>query len=108
VVNVHVPFAFVAGGKALPAGDYRVDKGEASSVLIIQGGGGNSSAFLTMAAEGRTKTDGAALVFERHGSSLVLSAIRLGGDQVRVLFGPEARPEHASLKSTALASPVLH
>ena len=108
VVNVHVPFAFVAGGKALPAGDYRVDKGEASSVLVIQGGHGNSSAFLTMAAESGTKNDGAALVFERRGSTLFLSAIRLGGDQVRVLFGPDARPEHASLKSAALASPVLH
>ena len=108
VVTVHVPFAFVAGGKSLPAGDYQVDKGEASSVLVIQGGRGNSAAFLTMALEQGKQSDGAALVFERHGSALVLSAVRLGGDQVRVLYGADVRPQHAALKSATLASPVLH
>lgn len=108
VVNVHVPFDFVAGGKTLPAGVYHVDKGEASGILIIQGGAGNSAAFLTVAAEGRTPNDGAALVFERHGSAMFLSAVRLRGDQVRVLLGSDLRPAHAALKSAALASPVLH
>ena len=65
-------------------------------------------AFLTVAAEGRTPNDGAALVFERHGSAMFLSAVRLRGDQVRVLLGSDLRPAHAALKSAALASPVLH
>jgi hypothetical protein len=108
VVTVHVPFTFVVSGKSLPAGDYRVDKGEASSVLVINGGSGNSAAFITMAAEPSARIDGASLTFERRGSTLYLSTIRLGGDQVRVLIGPDAQPGHAAIKSTALASPTLH
>jgi hypothetical protein len=108
VVNVHVPFAFVAGGKSLPAGDYRLDKGQGSGVLTIQGGSGNSAAFLTMVAEGRTQNDSAALVFERHGSELFLAAVRVSGEQIRVLLWPDSAPAHAALKSAALASPVIH
>ncbi|HTA67915.1 MAG TPA: hypothetical protein VK776_06540 [Bryobacteraceae bacterium] len=108
VVTVHIPFAFEAAGKTLPAGDYRVDRGEASSVLVMQDGHGDSAAFLTMAVDRGKQSDGAALVFERHGSALVLSAVRSGNDQVRVLYGSDMRPGHAALKSTALAAPVRH
>jgi hypothetical protein len=89
VVTVHVPFAFQAGDKLLPAGDYSVDRGEVSNILVIHGGSGNSSAFLTMAVESK-KTETASLIFARQGATLVLSAIRLPGQQSRVLFAPRA------------------
>ena len=108
VVNVRVPFAFVAGGKSLPAGDYRLDKGQGSGVLTIQGGSGNSAAFLTIIGQGRAQTDSAALVFERHGSEMFLAAVRVRGDQMLVLLGSDLTPAHAALKSAALASPILH
>ena len=98
VVTVHVPFAFEAGAKLLPAGDYRVDRGEASNILVIHGGAGNSSAFLTMPVESPTKADTASLIFARQGETLVLSAIRLPGQQSRVLFAP-----HAPLKGGVAA-----
>jgi hypothetical protein len=100
VVTVHVPFAFQAGDKLLPAGDYSVDRGEVSNILVIHGGSGNSSAFLTMAVESK-KTETASLIFARQGATLVLSAIRLPGQQSRVLFA-----RHAPLKGGVAAVSV--
>lgn len=108
VVSAHVPFAFVAGGITLPAGDYRVDRGEAQSVLVIQNGAGNSAAVLTMIAQAPASTSNASLIFERRGSAMFLTSVRLQGDEVRVLYTSDSRPAHASLKSATLASPVLH
>jgi hypothetical protein len=101
VVTVHVPFAFQAGDKLLPAGDYSVDRGDASNVLVIHGGFGNSSAFLTMVVDSAAKADTASLIFARQGGTLVLSAIRLPGQQSRVLFAP-----HAPLKGGVAAVSV--
>jgi hypothetical protein len=101
VVTVHVPFAFEAGDKLLPAGDYWVDRGEASNILVIHGRSGNSSAFLTMPVESAKKTDTASLIFARQGETLVLAAIRLPGQQSRVLFSP-----HAPLKGGVAAMSV--
>jgi len=88
VVTVHVPFAFEAGGKLLPAGDYWVDRGEQSNILLIHGASGGSSAFLTMLVDSAAKADAASLVFVRQGGTLVLSAIRLPGQESRVLLAP--------------------
>jgi hypothetical protein len=88
VVTVHVPFAFEAGAKLLPAGDYRVDRGEASNILVIHGASGSSSAFLTMIVDSAAKANTASLVFARQGGTLVLSAIRLPGQESRVLLAP--------------------
>jgi hypothetical protein len=92
-ITVHVPFAFQAGGKSLPAGDYRLEAGEASNVLVIEGSHGNSSAFLTMASESAGATEGPSLIFKRDGGTMVLSAVHLPGQQSRVLFA-----NHASMK----------
>jgi hypothetical protein len=99
VVTVHVPFAFEAGGKLLPAGDYRVDKAEGPNLLLIRGGPGNSAAFLTMAVESGAQTDGASLIFARQGARLVLSAIRSPGQEARVVLGP-----HAAMKAGVVSS----
>ena len=100
LVSVHVPFAFEAGGKMLPAGDYWVDREETTNLLLIHGSG-NASAFLTTAVETALKTNTASLVFARQGEKLVLSAIRLPGQQARVLM-----PAHTSLKGGVAAVSV--
>jgi len=86
VVTVHVPFAFEAGGKLLPAGNYRVDRAEGSNLLVIHGTSGNSAAFLTMATEPAAPLQNASLVFTREGGTLVLSEVHLPGQQSRILF----------------------
>jgi hypothetical protein len=106
-VNVHVPFTFEAGGKTLPAGDYRVGKGEAPSVLYIEGAE-NSAAILSGVAEAQTLAKGPALLFNRQGSALVLSAVRFGEDEIRIIYPSQGQPKHAALKSATLASPVVH
>ena len=90
IVTVHVPFAFVAGGRELPAGDYRVDRAEASNVLLMHGRPGDAAAFLTTTTETFGRTEGPSLIFEHEGSTLVLSAIRLPGQQSRLVFAPHA------------------
>jgi hypothetical protein len=100
VVTVHVPFSFEAGGKLLPAGDYWVDRGAQSNMLLIHGTSG-SSAFLTMVVDSAAKANTPSLIFARQGGTLVLSAIRLPGQQSRVLL-----PAPASLKSGIAAVSV--
>jgi hypothetical protein len=90
VVTVHVPFAFEAGGKLLSAGDYRIDKEEESGVLLMHGGPGNSAAFLTVAMEEYRSAEAASVIFERQGTMLVLSAIRMPGQQARVVLASHA------------------
>jgi hypothetical protein len=92
-ITAHVPFAFEAGGKSLPAGDYRLENGEASNVLVIQGTHGNSAAFLTMPTDSAGSKDNPSLLFTRDGGTMVLSAVRLAGQQSRILFAT-----HASMK----------
>lgn len=94
VLTAHIPFAFVAGGKAFSAGDYRLNKGGESNVMLIRGAG-NSAAFLTTTAEPGSGYS-VSLVFERHGETLVLSAIRMGGEQSLML-----QPVRASMKIQA-------
>ncbi len=103
VLTVHVPFAFVAGGKLMPAGDYRVDRQESSNVLLMHGGSGNSSTFLTMAVDSYRSTDGASLVFEHDGATLVLSVIRLPGQQSRVVIAPHV-PAKAGIAAMSVSS----
>jgi len=86
VVTAHVPFAFEAGGKLLPAGDYRISKEETSNVLVMQGGSGNSAAFLTRYVEQAKRAGSATLIFARDGSTTTLSEIRLPGNHSRVLL----------------------
>lgn len=98
VVSVHVPFAFVAGGRSFPAGDYRVNKGEYANAMVIQGAG-QSAVFLTMAAEPGAYQSASTVIFQRHGASMFLAAIRIPGEQARVLL-----PFRASAKAVGIAS----
>jgi len=103
VVTVHVPFAFEAGGKLLPAGDYRLDRAEGSNLLLIHGGSGNSAAFLTMAVESTATVETPSLIFAREGGKLVLTAIRSPGRQARVLFASPA-PVKAGVAAVSASS----
>ena len=104
IVTAHVPFAFEAGGKLLPAGEYRINKEETSNVLLMQGSSGNSAAFLTMYVDQAKLADSATLIFARHGSSIALSAIRLPGHQSRVLLNSPAPMKSGVVSSVAAGS----
>jgi hypothetical protein len=103
VVTVHVPFSFTAGGRLLPAGEYRVDREESSNILLMHGDSGHSAAFLTMAVDTYKPTENASLIFAHAGGALVLSAIRLPGQQSRMVI-----PSHVATRSLAATSPLPH
>jgi hypothetical protein len=55
VVKANVPFAFVVGGKTMPAGRYRIERDELSpSMLLIQGDekGNHAAAFVLSIRDG--------------------------------------------------------
>ena len=104
VITVHVPFAFEAGGASLPAGDYRVDRAEASNLLLIHGSSGKSAAFLTMSIESASTAQTDSLVFAHQGEKLVLTGVRLPGQQSRVPVASHAAPKPGVTISTVTAS----
>jgi len=76
LANVHVPFAFAAGGKMMPAGDYTLESPDMSSVLVIRGTS-RSAALLAVTAAPTESTTKAQLVFERKNGELFLSGVEL-------------------------------
>lgn len=76
----NVPFEFEAGGKTLPAGDYKVFQSRSNPLLVmVQSRETNDTAtILTIPFEahvsGKTK-----LVFERHGTRHLLSQVFWAG-----------------------------
>lgn len=75
--TVHVPFSFSANGVILPAGDYRVDRDAAGSVIYLKNiHGGRTYSWISHPAPG---TDGrVVLYFEARRQSYVLQSIQFG------------------------------
>jgi hypothetical protein len=74
--SIDVPFAFEAGGKSFPAGDYSVDS-VASGVLVIRGAVSFESAAILVAPAGYSDSSKIGLIFERSSDMPVLSAVKL-------------------------------
>ena len=72
---VNIPFEFVAGKAALPAGEYRVEKLEKSSAVVLIRGArpGTSATVMTMAAQANEPQSDSKLVFNRYGNRYFLS-----------------------------------
>jgi hypothetical protein len=72
---VNIPFEFVAGKATLPAGEYRVEKLEKGSVVVLVRGWrpGASAAVMTMAAQANEPQSDSKLVFNRYGNRYFLS-----------------------------------
>jgi hypothetical protein len=72
---VNIPFEFVAGKATLPAGEYRVEKLEKGSVVVLIRGSrpGASAAVMTMAAQANEPQSDSKLVFNRYGNRYFLS-----------------------------------
>ena len=97
----NIPFAFTAGEKALPAGEYRVEKPASGSlVLLIQRTDRSAVAFVpSTAAQGNAPQTQSKLVFHRLGNHYFLSKVWIAGySQGREL--PQTKQE----KEQALAS----
>ena len=85
VVEVKVPFSFVANGQSFPAGQYMVERDDlSSSVLLIRGEKGNHTAALvaTIPAGGHDPAGTVpTLVFKRGENQYRLSSVWESGEE---------------------------
>lgn len=81
LIRVTVPFAFTAGAKTLPAGDYTVAAD--SHVLLVRGSGG--SAFLIAVPGATSDIDKSAVTFSHTDKGYVLKSVYSGGRPASVL-----------------------
>jgi len=77
----NIPFAFTAGEKMLPAGEYRVEKATPGSLaLLIRRSDGKESTFVSsFAAESNMPNTQSKLVFHRYGNRYFLSQVWVAG-----------------------------
>src|SRR5271165_4006550 len=73
LINVNVPFAFVAGGKTLPAGQYTIGEPSNGGILLIRGNQPNATALVLAVNAGPSSNNHAGVTFNRRGSSVVMS-----------------------------------
>ena len=80
-MNMHatIPFAFRAGEKAMPAGEYTIS--HSSATLILHQEGGPSVVLLTNAASRPNPTADARLGFNRYGERYFLSSVWTSGSR---------------------------
>lgn len=78
-----IPFDFVAGGKTLPAGSYKIEpvKRDSHTAWEIQSTAGRAGAVvMTSAIQGVDSDEGPRLVFRKHGETHVLAQFWPSGE----------------------------
>ena len=105
-LRVEIPFAFLAGEKALPAGTYIVER--RGDAIHIFDGNGHAAYTLAHAVANRAVGGEDALVFNRYGETHFLSEVRWSdyANARRLVTSPEERklasaPERVIRAATA-------
>lgn len=91
LINVNVPFAFVAGGKMLPAGQYTIGESASGGFLLIRGNQPNSTALVLAVNAGESTTNHAGVTFSRHAGTVVMSTVEVPGGASYSLVAPEQK-----------------
>ncbi len=84
-VRASIPFAFNVGAKALPAGDYDVQRLSTNTMMIQEVNSHEAAMAITSATDPRNAEGKVSLVFNRYGEDNFLSQI-LTPDSGRVLL----------------------
>ena len=82
-VKAKVPFDFVVGGKALPAGDYSIQSiptGNSHALVIRKENAGGGMVLLGNSAQSASPSLDTRLVFHRYGETYFLSQIWTAGN----------------------------
>ncbi len=97
-VAVNIPFEFVAGKLTLPPGEYRVEKLEKNSVVVIThcAQPGVSAIVMTIASQANAPQSDSKLVFNRYGNLYFLSQYWSAGSSSGRLLLKSAREEEIS------------
>ena len=95
---VNIPFAFAAGNVTLPAGEYRVQKldGNSAVVLIRCSDASTSAMVLSNAAQAKDIQTQSKLIFKRYGNRYFLTQVwSEGSSHGRELIKSKAQKEAA-------------
>jgi hypothetical protein len=98
-ITLSIGFAFVAGGKSMPAGKYQIDIKSASGPIVLRGDAKDSEAILpVMTRLGRHDNDQEPeLIFDKLGPALHLSEIWLPGEDGYLVLGTQEKHDHVVL-----------
>jgi hypothetical protein len=94
-IRATIPFAFNVGSKALPAGDYELQRLNGQTMVIRELGASQAALALTMATDSKSGEGEASLVFNRYGQDSFLSEI-LTPDGGRVVSKSKAERRAAA------------
>jgi hypothetical protein len=85
-IVVNVPYQFVVGGKALPAGTYRVNRLSAAAprVLMLTGYQNNASAMILATDVENNLSDKPEIALEQFGNEYFLSKVETAGHLYRL------------------------
>lgn len=78
VLHADVPFPFVVNGQAFPAGKYKIERDDTSSILLIrEEGTGHAAKFISTTPDGGKDPAGSrpALTFKRHENEYRLASV---------------------------------
>lgn len=103
----HIPFPFVAGNKALPAGDYVVRVNAASRSIELNSPDGGARLFLTGNSPYRSAeaADNGSLIFKKYGKTYFLNQTWKTGSQWGYEL-PASKAEREMAKADASDSAV--
>ena len=101
LLQVNVPFAFMAGTTPMPAGNYTIEEPTMHGVLLLRGSQPNSTALVLAVNAGPSTTTRAGVTFSRRGGDVVLSTVSVpGGSSYSLLT-----PEHKTAAAVSVALP---
>ncbi len=90
-MTVTVPFAFAAGDKLMPPGDYTVQVNVERESVVLLGEGHKPLMLLTIRKESRSAPQRGKLVFQRYGTSFFLAEIWSQDNATGETLAPSAR-----------------
>jgi hypothetical protein len=95
LVNVNVPFTFVAGGKMMPAGSYTIGEPSSGGILLIRGNQPDSTALVLAVNAGPSANKNPGVTFHNRGGSVVMSTVEIPGGSSYSLVSPEHKTASA-------------
>jgi hypothetical protein len=95
LVNVNVPFTFVAGGKTMPAGSYTIGEPSTGGILLIRGNQPDSTALVLAVNAGPSANKNPGVTFSRRGGSVTMSTVEIPGGSSYSLVAPEHKTASA-------------
>ncbi|MEN6560707.1 MAG: hypothetical protein ABFD52_08035 [Acidobacteriota bacterium] len=100
-VKAKIDFAFAAGGKVLPAGEYEFQKDDAAYVFRIQGQGKTGdivNIVTSLTRDLHAEPQAASLVFDVVGNKYILSEIWIPGYDGYLVQATKGRHTHKIVK----------